>query len=302
MVQTWIKVRICGFFLRLLSAMRIDPPPADVPLNVLTFNNQGMSSPCSHCIGSAICMPESESCGNLHIPAEERPLTPPPCGQPDSLTLTSVTYGQEAFSATIDRLVAILGPYTRPTPPPVSLDLVPPPSPVLTSTCPVLSCSPTFSPSLPTNERVLTLSAVFIGFRRDDTRLRRSCLERDLQLEDTPSIGIILSQLIARHPSQASRILSRWPIDRQTWVFTSSIPHDIEGERYNHYSANFTNIGTLSTILDAPDQSPPISSATPSSVLDTFLENRSIPKQQPVYVIYVCMEVCCSHLQSTDIR
>ena len=73
------------------------------------------------------------------------------------------------------------------------------------------------------------------------------------------------------------------------------MPIDIEDDNYCHYSTNFKDVGTLKTILDAPDQSPLMLPASPSPVLNTFLENMDLPSQT-IFVIYVCAEVCSIYI------
>ena len=189
----------------------------------------------------------------------------------------------------LGRLATIQGSPIPPAPIVLSPVLTPPLSLTPHSyPVPLLSATPPLS--LPSNIGIVTSNTIFIGIRREVINLRQSFLERNIELEDRPSIGTALLQIIARNESPVSRILSKWPLDRQTWVSMSSTPIDIGDDNYSDYSTNFRNVGTLKTILDAPDQSPVMFPASPSSTLDSFLGAMSLPNQ-PVFVIYVCAQV-----------
>jgi hypothetical protein len=171
-------------------------------------------------------------------------------------------------------MVAIQGPFIpRASSPPVA------PSPVLAP------------PSLAV-PKAATLSSVFIGFRRDSLHIRRSILERDLLLEDRPPVGVILSEVISRPQSQASRVLSKWPLDNDdTWVSTSRVPIDVTNEGYRHHSTDFRGIASLRDVLGNPDGSPQIASAPLSTILTTFIADAQMPDRQPLFIIYICTKV-----------
>ena len=221
-----------------------------------------------------------------------RTPSPPPCGQPESLTLPLVTYGQEAFDMLLGRLSTIQGIPVglSPTTP---LDSFQPLSPTYSYPGSFPSSLPSSLPlpRIPHDNGIT--STVFIGLKRESVHLCRSFVERDIiQFEDKPLVGTTLIQIIARSESPVSRILEKWPIDHLTSVSTSSMPIEIEDEYYHHPTTEFTFIGALNTILDAPYQSPPISPIPPSPALYKFIEKMQLPNEQPVFVIYVLAEVC----------
>jgi hypothetical protein len=204
---------------------------------------------------------------------QEMPLSLP-CGQPDQPPpLPRIAFEQEQFDQTIARLVALKGPVTEN----LFLALASPPASAQTSQA---DCE------IPKH------SAVFIGLRRDTDNLRRSFLERDMPLLASPRVGAVLLDIIARPHSNVSRILAKWKVDNTTWISSSRVPIDIANDQYCHYSTNFKDLGTMTDVLDNAADSPELSPSPPSAGLDAFLEEMDLPKDQPVFVIYICTEVC----------
>jgi hypothetical protein len=69
------------------------------------------------------------------------------------------------------------------------------------------------------------------------------------------------------------------------------MPIDIANDGYCHYSTHFYDIGVLDNILEALHDSPTISQAASSTTLDTFITDMALPRDQPLFVIYVYTEV-----------
>jgi hypothetical protein len=208
-------------------------------------------------------------------------LTPPPSTQPtEPVPVPRINYTPEAFARVVTRLTEIQGPFipsiNQPTPP----------------------LSPLLTVSHPLEDEEPSMSTVFIGLRRDSKSLRCSYLERNVPLVTGPSVGIILQSIMTRELSPAGRALNKWPMDVKTWVSTSRMPIDIENDDYSRYSAHFYDVGVLGDILCAVCDSPIITPAPQSTTLDTFITEMALPKDQPVFVIYVYTEVTISYLSS----